>query len=103
MILIFLGVVLAVLLGFGIYAGLMSSGIVPGQRGDPPRSGATRSYGNYGSPSSSSSSGMFGVFPRVPHAFELPQGCLVALIVAAVLWIVAWGVILVLAFQLLRS
>lgn len=101
MILIFLGVVLCVLLGFGVYAGLMSSGILP----DHQRSGGSfsGSRSTASRSSSSSDSGMFGVFPRVPHVFELPQGCLVALIGAALLWVVAWGVVLVLALKLLRA
>ncbi len=43
---------------------------------------------------------MFSNFPR-PR--ELPQGCLIALIVAASLWFIAWAVVLVLALGLLRS
>ncbi|MGI9119316.1 MAG: hypothetical protein ACR2G7_04210 [Acidimicrobiales bacterium] len=100
MILIFLGVVLCVLLGFGVYAGLISSGILPNERSGANLSGIRSSASRT---SASSDSGMFGVFPRVPHVFELPQGCLIALIVAAVLWVVAWGVVLVLALKLLRS
>ena len=46
---------------------------------------------------------MFSNFPRVPQPRELPQGCLIALIVAATLWFIGWTVILVLALGLLRS
>ena len=89
-------VILCVLLAFGLYAGLMSSGILPGQerteRGD--RSDRPRTFG-HGSSS--------GVFPRVPHLRELPQGCLIALILASTLWFLAWGVILVLVVNFLRD
>ncbi|CAN5153724.1 hypothetical protein BH24ACT1_BH24ACT1_00330 [soil metagenome] len=46
---------------------------------------------------------MFSNLPRVPRMRELPQGCLIALIVAATLWFIGWTVILVLALGLLRS
>lgn len=80
---------LCVLMAVGLYYGLTSSGMIPGPPSEPYRS----------APRSTSS----GVFPRVPHARELPQGCLIALIVAATAWFIAWGVILVLALDLLRS
>ncbi len=101
MILIFLGVVLSVLLGIGVYAGLISSGILPNEQRSGGNLSGSRSTASRST--ASSDSGMFGVFPRVPHVFELPQGCLVALIVAALLWVVAWGIVLVLALKLLRS
>jgi hypothetical protein len=46
---------------------------------------------------------VFDNFPRVPRLRELPQGCLIALIVVATLWFIAWTVVLVLALGLLRS
>lgn len=84
---IFLVIVLCLLLGVGVYAGLMASGILPGQERDE-------------TPSFSSGS---GVFPRAPHLRELPQGCLVVLILGALAWFVAWGIVLVLALNLLSS
>ncbi|MDP9019482.1 MAG: hypothetical protein M3N25_01550 [Actinomycetota bacterium] len=84
---IFLVVVLCLLLGIGVYAGLMASGILPGQdRDEGPRltSGS-------------------GVLPQAPHLRELPQGCLVVLIVVALAWFVAWGIVLVLALNLLST
>ncbi|MGI8759685.1 MAG: hypothetical protein ACR2K0_10320 [Acidimicrobiales bacterium] len=96
MLIVFFVVILCVLFAFGLYAGLMSSGVLPGQgrseRSD--RSDRPRTFG-YGSSS--------GIFPRVPHLRELPQGCLIALIVASTLWFLAWGVILVLAVSFLRD
>lgn len=80
-----------VLLAVGLYYGITSSGIVPGSSSRP-----------YQTPSSTRSTSS-GVFPRVPHARELPQGCLIALIVASIVWFIAWGAILVLALYLLRS
>ena len=90
-------VILCVLFAFGLYAGLMSSGILPGHErteGDD-RSDRPRTFG-HGSSSS-------GLFPRVPHLRELPQGCLIALILASTLWFLAWGVILVLVVNFLRD
>lgn len=46
---------------------------------------------------------MSGNFPSVPRLRELPQGCLIALIVAAALWFIAWTIVLVLALGILRS
>lgn len=43
------------------------------------------------------------MFSNLPQFRELPQGCLIALIVAAALWFLAWTVVLVLALNLLRS
>lgn len=84
---IFLVVVLCLLLGVGVYAGLMASGILPGQqRNETP----TYTSGS-------------GVLPRAPHLRELPQGCLIVLIVAGLVWFVAWGIVLVLALNLLGS
>lgn len=80
---------LCVLLAVGLYFGLTSSGVIPGTADEPYRS----------APRSTSSS----VYPKVPRPRELPQGCLIALIVAAVTWFIAWGVLLVLALNLLRS
>lgn len=80
-----------VLLAVGLYYGLISSGMLPGS--------SSQSYGT----TPRARSGSEGVFPRIPHARELPQGCLLAVIVAAVAWFIAWGVILVLALDLLRS
>ncbi|MBW3610752.1 MAG: hypothetical protein KY438_04395 [Actinobacteria bacterium] len=99
-------IILAVLLAVGLYVSLMSSGIVPGPqapRGNDLAASRT-SYRNLsGARVGDSDSGVFGIFPRVPHLRELPQGCLLALIVAATLWFIAWGVLLVLAIALLRG
>ncbi len=98
-------IILAVLLAVGLYVSLMSSGIVPGPqapRGDDLAASRT-SYRNLSDRASGSDSGLFGIFPRVPYLRELPQGCLLALIVAATLWFIAWGVLLVLAIALLRG
>jgi hypothetical protein len=46
---------------------------------------------------------VFDNFPSVSRLRELPQGCLIALIVFATLWFIAWAVVLVLALGLLRS
>ena len=83
---------LCVLLAVALYYGLTSSGIIPGSTDRP-----------YQSTSSARSPSSSGVFPRIPHTRELPQGCLLAIIVAAALWFLAWGVLLVLALDLLRS
>jgi hypothetical protein len=41
--------------------------------------------------------------PRAPHLRELPQGCLISLIVVATVWFGAWAVVLVLALNFLRA
>ncbi|MBW3626070.1 MAG: hypothetical protein KY412_00500 [Actinobacteria bacterium] len=83
----FLIVALCLLLGIGVYAGLMASGILPGQdRDERPSLG-----------------GGGGVFPQAPHLRELPQGCLIVLILAALAWFAAWGIVLVMALNLLSS
>ena len=81
---------LGILLAVGIYYGITSSGIMPGSSSEPYRPSSSRSTSS-------------GVFPRVPHARELPQGCLIALILAAAAWFIAWGVLLVIALDLVRS
>jgi hypothetical protein len=40
---------------------------------------------------------------RVPRLPELPQGCLVLLLVAGVVWFVLWSFVLVLALRFLQS
>lgn len=86
---IFFIVILCVLLGIGVYAGLMASGILPGREPEERRPG-TYGYSSGG-----------GVFPRVPHLRELPQGCLIALILVSTLWFAAWGVLLIIALNFL--
>ncbi len=98
-------VIVCVLLAGGLYVGLMSSGIVPGpdndRRVEPAVSRTSyRTFG--GSPQSDAGTGLFGIFPRVPRLRELPQGCLLALIVASTLWFAGWAVLFVLAIGLLR-
>lgn len=101
-------VILCVLLAIGLYVGLIQSGIVPGPdsgRGVDLGGGRTGrpSYRTFGGDADrDAGTGMFGIFPRVPHLRELPQGCLLTLIVAATLWFVGWAVLLVLAIGLLR-
>ncbi len=100
-------VIVSVLLSVGLYAALVSSGIVPGPQSgggtDPGVAGRTNYRNLSGRRVGQSDTGLFGIFPRVPHLRELPQGCLLALIVASALWFIAWTVLLVLAFGLLRS
>lgn len=88
---IFFVVILCLLLAIGLYAGLMASGILPGHEREE------RPTGRYGY------SGDTGIFPRVPHLRELPQGCLIALILVATLWFAAWGVLLIIALNFLRD
>ncbi len=74
MILLLLFVFLVVAIGVG--AVLVQNGMLPGASGD-------------------------GV--RLPHLPELPQGCLLALIVGAAVWFVLWGIVLILALRFLRT
>lgn len=99
-------VVIGVVLAVGLYVGLMSSGILPKPEGEASSDvgGPTRAFRQFGgSPDREAGNGLFGIFPRVPHLRELPQGCLLTLIVAAALWFIGWTVALVLAIGLLRS
>ncbi|MDP8954630.1 MAG: hypothetical protein M3N37_06895 [Actinomycetota bacterium] len=80
---------LCVLMVVALYYGLTSAGLLGGQSNEP-----------YRSPPRSTSTGSF---PSAGRGRDLPQGCLIALIVAAAAWFIAWGVILVLALDLLRS
>jgi hypothetical protein len=100
-------VIVAVLLSVGLYLSLMSSGLVPGPQregsGDPEADRRTSYRSLSASRATGSDDGLFGIFPRVPHLWELPQGCLLALVVAAALWFIGWTVLLVLAIGLLRS
>ncbi len=41
--------------------------------------------------------------PRIPNMRELPQGCLLALVLTGFVWFTLWGVVLVLALRFLRS
>ncbi len=83
----FLIVALCLLLGIGVYAGLMASGILPGEdRDERPSLG-----------------GGGGMLPQAPHLRELPQGCLIVLILVSLAWFAAWGIVLVLALNLLSS
>lgn len=42
-------------------------------------------------------------FHRPPRLRELSPGCLLSLIVAASIWFIAWGIVLLLAIKLLRT
>jgi hypothetical protein len=74
--------ILCILFGFGIYVLLVQTGVVPGER----QRERERLYA-----------------PRAPHLRELPQGCLISLIVVATVWFGAWAVVLVLALNFLRA
>lgn len=98
-------VIVCVVLAVGLYMGLMASGIVPGAEDDRgvDLGGSRTSYRTFGGAQQDDvGTGLFGIFPRVPRLRELPQGCLLALIVAATLWFVAWAVLFVLAIGLIR-
>lgn len=66
----------AVVVVIGVCAVLVQAGILPGGSGEGFR------------------------VPRLP---ELPPGCLLAIIVAATVWFLAWGIVLVLILQFLRQ
>lgn len=83
---IYLIVILIMLVAFAaVYGFLYQSGLLesPGQR-------------------AASGSGRAEPF-RVPGLGELPQGCLMAIVVAAFVWFVTWGIVLILALRFLRS
>jgi len=81
MVIILLVVVLFAAFSAVGYVLLLRAGLVPGPGGVYREPGALR-------------------VPRLP---ELPQGCLVALLLAALVWFVLWSFVLVLALRFLRS
>ncbi|MGH9156829.1 MAG: hypothetical protein ACRD1K_13560 [Acidimicrobiales bacterium] len=74
-------VVLSLVLGGLGYLALLQAGLVPGPSGQYREARGLR-------------------VPRLP---ELPQGCLLVLIVAGVAWFVLWSFVLVLALRFLRA
>lgn len=40
---------------------------------------------------------------RVPHLHELPQGCLIGLILAGLVWFALWALVLVFALRFLQT
>ena len=74
-------VVLSLVFGGLGYLALLQAGLVPGPSGQYRESRGMR-------------------VPRLP---ELPQGCLIALVVAGVVWFVLWSFVLVLALRFLQS
>ncbi|MBW3546633.1 MAG: hypothetical protein KY452_00650 [Actinobacteria bacterium] len=90
----FLIVALCLLLAIAVYAGLMASGILPSEdRDERPSLGG----GGFGG------GGGGGVLPQAPRLRELPQGCLIVLILVSLAWFAAWGIVLVMALNLLSS
>lgn len=73
--------VLSVVFGLVAYLILLQTGMVPGPSGEFRQ---MRSV-------------------KVPHLPELPQGCLIALILAGLSWFVLWTFVLVLALRFLRA
>ena len=45
----------------------------------------------------------FSFSEGIPRMKELPPGCLLGLIVAASIWFILWGIVLILALRLLRT
>ncbi|HEX2699437.1 MAG TPA: hypothetical protein VHM89_04435 [Acidimicrobiales bacterium] len=45
----------------------------------------------------------FSFSEGIPRMRELPPGCLLGLIVAASIWFILWGIVLLLALNLLRT
>ena len=45
----------------------------------------------------------FSLGDGIPRMKELPPGCLLGLIVAASIWFILWGIVLILALRLLRT
>ncbi len=94
---IYLIVILIVLLVFAaVYAILSQVGFL-----EPPEgSGSSSSYsGGYSGGGRTGTATGF----RIPHFGELPEGCLLAVILASLVWFVAWAIVLILALRLIRS
>lgn len=45
----------------------------------------------------------FSFSEGIPRMRQLPVGCLLSLIVAASIWFILWGIVLILALRLLRT
>ena len=83
----------SLVVGVAVYGILQSTGVLP-SLGETTRD-TSRDRAPY-----SSSPLAEG---RVPHLRELPQGCLVAIILAGLLWFGMWGLVLYLALRFLNS
>lgn len=81
MVIVIVVVVLFLVFGGVGYALLFQAGIVPGVGGEYREARAM----------------------RVPHLPELPQGCLITLVVAGLVWFVLWTFVLILALRFLQS
>ncbi len=76
----------SLVVGFAVYGILSQTGLLP-STSDQPRSSSPSLLAD----------------GRVPHLRELPQGCLIGIILAALVWFTLWGVVLFLALRFLRS
>lgn len=88
-------VVVCVLFGVATYYILYQLGVLPGPGPSPSP------------PSGSTPLSPFGARTPLQEARrqtrELPQGCLVSLLVGAALWFLGWGLVLVLALRFLSD
>lgn len=94
---IFLLLFLFVVVGVGVFAVVRELGGFSRSSG----STSTRSA-PFGSTWSSGERGPLGV-PHIPRLRELPQGCLIGLIVTGLVWFGLWVVVLVLALRFLSA
>ncbi len=81
-------VIVCLLFGVFAYFALYQLGVLPGPSSAEPRS--------------SSAPGSFGARTPLQDALrdrQLPQGCLISVIVAAGLWFLLWGVVLIFALR----
>jgi hypothetical protein len=95
-------VVICALFGIATYAVLFQVGVLPGS--EQPRGserlpdqfdGGPTPLRRYGEPRTS---------PGVTAYLRgLPQGCLIAVLAAAALWFISWGIVLILALRILSS
>ena len=96
---IYLIVILIVLLVFaGVYAIVSQVGFLEPPGGSSSSSSSTYSGGYSGGGRMGTATGF-----RIPHFGELPEGCLLAVILASLVWFVAWAIVLILALRIIRS
>ncbi len=97
---IYLVVILIVLVVFAVVYGILSQvGFL-----EPPGGSSSSSSSSYsGGYAPAGRTGTGGGPFRIPHFGELPEGCLLAVILFSLVWFVAWGIVLVLALRIIRS
>jgi hypothetical protein len=97
---VILVVFLCLIVAAVVYAVLAQTGVIPGpvQQSRPGGRDEFRLQAHAGRAPSMAPS-----LARALRLRELPQGCLISLLVAGAVWFLLWGIVLILALRFLRS